>query len=33
MTGTEVATPIGNVQLPPKHTSPEFGAFVVLPVK
>jgi hypothetical protein len=30
MTGLKVAAAAGNVPTPPKHTAPEFGAFVVL---
>ena len=32
MTGLAVASPHGTVAVPPKHTGPEFGTFVVLPV-
>jgi hypothetical protein len=31
MTGLAVAAPNGNVPTPPKHSAPEFGAFVLLP--
>jgi hypothetical protein len=32
MSGLDVASPNGKVAVPPKHTGPEFGAFIVVPV-
>ncbi len=33
LTGTAIAQPIGSVLLPPRHTAPEFFAFVVLKLR
>jgi len=30
MTGTAIAAPVGTVAFPPRHSSPEFGAFVLV---